>query len=160
MKRKRILLFCALRLTGGRRECANRASAAEISSTTDCAGRCAKCATVTGSAAARRANRGVRDGTMRRERCRHRAGLPRKALWVATQCPDKISARPAGDTKTASSRCAVPEPGFEYEVSSIKQRKNDGDYSSRLGPTSDGYRATNVVMINIVMNAYSTGLQI
>src|ERR1039458_152009 len=73
-----------------------------------------------------------------------------KALWAATQCPEKMTATPS-EMKTGSGNCALHESGFEYEVSSIKPRKDNADSSSHFGPTSDGYRATNTVMINIVM---------
>lgn len=81
-----------------------------------------------------------------------------KALWAATQCPDKMTAT-LSETKAGSSNCATHEPGFGYEVSSIKPRKNDGETSSTLGPTSDGYRATNAIMINIIRLAYSARVQ-
>jgi len=79
-----------------------------------------------------------------------------KALWVATQCPDRMTAS-SSEANTGSSNCAAHEPGFEYAVSSIKPRKNDGDSSSRFGPTSDGYRATNVEMISLVSIAFPVG---
>jgi len=82
-----------------------------------------------------------------------------KALWAATQCPDKVTETPA-DAKTASAHCPATEQGFEYEVSSIKPHKDDGQNFSFVGSTADGYRATNVTMQNTVLNAFSTGLQI
>jgi uncharacterized protein (TIGR03435 family) len=81
-----------------------------------------------------------------------------KALWVATQCPERI-APPAGDTKTDSRPCTVSDTGFEYEVSSIKPHKNDGNNGSMIGSTLDGYRAVNVTMKNTVLNAYYSGLK-
>ena len=84
-----------------------------------------------------------------------------KALWAATQCPNKMSETPADAVKSDSSgRCFVGATGFEYEVSSIKPHKDDGNNGSLVGPTADGYRWTNVTMRNIVLNAYSTGLQL
>ncbi len=81
-----------------------------------------------------------------------------KALWSATQCPDKMTETPADALKSDNSgRCLVSDPGFEYEVSSIKPRKDGGDSSMRLGPTSDGYRATNVEMISLVSIAFPVG---
>jgi|SRR5579864_5110878 len=82
-----------------------------------------------------------------------------KALWAATQCPDKVTETPA-DAKTASVHCPASEQGFEYEVSSIKPHKDDGQNFSFVGSTADGYRATNITMQNTVLNAFSTGLQI
>jgi uncharacterized protein (TIGR03435 family) len=82
-----------------------------------------------------------------------------KALWAATQCPDQVTPSPT-DTKSDSGRCSIPEHGFEYDVSSIKPHKDDGNGGSMVGSTSDGYRAINVTMKNTVLNAYSTGLQI
>jgi uncharacterized protein (TIGR03435 family) len=81
-----------------------------------------------------------------------------KALWVATQCPDRVTAQSA-EAKTETVSCKVPEGGFEYEVSSIKPHKDDGHNGSMVGSTPDGYRATNVTMKNTVLNAYSTGLK-
>jgi hypothetical protein len=81
-----------------------------------------------------------------------------KALWVAAQCPEKMAATPS-EMKTGSRNCAPQQPSFEYEVSSIKLHKNDGSQSSSFGHTTDGYRAQNEMMINIITNAYWTGLQ-
>jgi uncharacterized protein (TIGR03435 family) len=81
-----------------------------------------------------------------------------KALWAATQCPDRVTP-PTGDAKADAHPCAVPEGGFEYEVSSIKPHKNDGNNGSMVNSTPDGYRATNVTMQNTVLNAYYTGLK-
>lgn len=83
-----------------------------------------------------------------------------KALWAATQCPDKVTAAPAGDTNTESGHCVVSDQGFEYEVSSIKLHKDDGNNFTTVNGTADGYRATNTTMQNTVLNAFSTGLQI
>jgi uncharacterized protein (TIGR03435 family) len=80
-----------------------------------------------------------------------------KALWAATQCPDKMTASAADQMKTESGRCFVSEPGFEYAISSIKPRKNEGDSRMTLGSTSDGYRATNVEMISLVSVAFPFG---
>lgn len=82
-----------------------------------------------------------------------------KALWAASQCPDRVPPQ-SGDAKTENARCKVPEGGLEYEVSSIKPHKDDGRNFSTVGPTADGYRATNVTMQNTVLNAFSTGLKI
>ena len=82
-----------------------------------------------------------------------------KALWAATQCPDRVTAAPA-DARTAPGHCPDSEQGFEYEVASIKPHKDDGTNSSMVGSTADGYRAINVTMQNTVLNAFSTGLQI
>jgi uncharacterized protein (TIGR03435 family) len=79
-----------------------------------------------------------------------------KALWAATQCPEQMTAA-STELKTGSSNCTIHDPGFQYEVSSIKPRKNDGATYTSLGPTSDGYRGTNLIMINLVMNAYWAG---
>jgi len=79
-----------------------------------------------------------------------------KALWAATQCPEKMTTASA-ELKTGSSNCAIHDLGFQYEVSSIKPRKNDGDSRASLNPTSDGYRGTNFTMINLVLNAYWNG---
>jgi uncharacterized protein (TIGR03435 family) len=81
-----------------------------------------------------------------------------KALWAATRCPDKVTAQSA-EAKPETASCKVPEGGFEYEVSSIKPHKNDGNNGSLVGPTPDGYRAVNVTMTNTVLNAYYTGLK-
>jgi uncharacterized protein (TIGR03435 family) len=81
-----------------------------------------------------------------------------KALWAATQCPDQVTAQSA-ETKMETVSCKVPEGGFEYEVSSIKPHKNDGNNGSMVGSMPDGYRATNVTMQNTVLNAYYTGLK-
>jgi uncharacterized protein (TIGR03435 family) len=83
-----------------------------------------------------------------------------KALWAATQCPDKVTAASAGDTNTDSGRCVVPDQGFEYEVSSIKPHKDDGHNFMSFNGTADGYRTTNITMKNLVLNAFSSGLQI
>ena len=57
--------------------------------------------------------------------------------------------------------CKIPDGGFEYDVSSIKPHKDEGQNSfSTVGSTADGYRAINVTMKNTVLNAYSAGLQI
>ena len=82
-----------------------------------------------------------------------------KALWAATQCPDKVTAQSA-DGKTDSSACKVSEGGFEYEVSSIKLHKDDGQNFTSFNNTADGYRTTNIAMKNLVLNAFSSGLQI
>jgi uncharacterized protein (TIGR03435 family) len=82
-----------------------------------------------------------------------------KALWAATQCPDKVTAQSA-DAKTDSSGCKVPDGGFEYEVSSIKLHKDDGHNFMSFNGTADGYRTTNTTMKNLVLNAFSSGLQI
>jgi uncharacterized protein (TIGR03435 family) len=82
-----------------------------------------------------------------------------KVLWAATQCPDRMTIA-SGGAQMESRPCVVPEPGFEYEVSSIKPHRDDGRNFSTVGPTADGYRATNVTMQNTVLNAYSTGLQL
>ncbi|HEY4839288.1 MAG TPA: TIGR03435 family protein [Candidatus Acidoferrales bacterium] len=83
-----------------------------------------------------------------------------KALWTATQCPDKVTAAPVGDTNTDSHPCKVSDPGFEYEVSSIKLHKDDGHNFMTFNGTADGYRTTNTTMKNLVLNAFSSGLQI
>jgi uncharacterized protein (TIGR03435 family) len=84
-----------------------------------------------------------------------------KALWAATQCPDKMTETPADALKSDSSgRCFVEATGFEYEVASIKPHKDDGNNGSMVNGMADGYRAINVTMQNTVLNAYSTGLQI
>lgn len=81
-----------------------------------------------------------------------------KALWAATQCPDKMIETPADALKShKSGRCVVPEFGFEFDVSTIKLRKSEGDLSMRLGPTSDGYRATNAQMITLISIAFPVG---
>jgi uncharacterized protein (TIGR03435 family) len=82
-----------------------------------------------------------------------------KNLWVATQCPDQVTAQ-STDAKTETARCKVAEGGFEYEVASIKPHKDDGNNGSMVGGMSDGYRAVNVTMQNTVLNAYSTGLKL
>jgi uncharacterized protein (TIGR03435 family) len=79
-----------------------------------------------------------------------------KALWAATQCPERM-ATASTESKTGSSNCTIHDPGFQYEVSSIKPHKNDGATRSSVGPTSDGYRGTNFTMINLVLNAYWNG---
>jgi uncharacterized protein (TIGR03435 family) len=78
-----------------------------------------------------------------------------KALWAATQCPEQMTAT-STELKAGSSNCTIHALGFQYEVSSIKPRKNDGDSRISLGPTSDGYRGRNFTMINLVLNAYWT----
>lgn len=83
-----------------------------------------------------------------------------KALWVATQCPDNVTAAPTGDAKTDSSVCKVSDGGFEYEVSSIKPHKDDGQNFMSFNNSPDGYRTTNITMKNLVLNAFSSGLQI
>src|SRR5580704_2634113 len=55
-----------------------------------------------------------------------------KALWAATQCPDQVTAQSA-EAKPETVSCKVPEGGFEYEVSSIKPHKNDGNNGSMVG---------------------------
>jgi uncharacterized protein (TIGR03435 family) len=82
-----------------------------------------------------------------------------KALWAATQCPEKVTAQSA-DAKTDFSDCKVPDGGFEYEVSSIKPHKDDGQNFMSFNNTADGYRTTNITMKNLVLNAFSSGLQI
>src|SRR5882724_3244936 len=82
-----------------------------------------------------------------------------KVLWAATQCPDRMIAAPDG-AKTDSIRCVVSEPGFEYEVATIKPHKDDGTNGSPVGPTADGYRAVNVTIRKTVLYAYSAGLQL
>ena len=82
-----------------------------------------------------------------------------KALWAATQCLDKATA-PSGDAKTDSSVCKVPDGGFEYEVSSIKPHKDDGQNFMTFNFTADGYRTTNITMKTLVLNAFTSGLQI
>jgi uncharacterized protein (TIGR03435 family) len=82
-----------------------------------------------------------------------------KALWAATQCPDKVMAQSA-EAKTETVSCKVPDGGFEYEVSSIKLHKDDGQNFMSFNVTPDGYRTTNTTMKNFVLNAFSSGLQI
>ncbi len=82
-----------------------------------------------------------------------------KALWTATQCPDKVTAQSA-EAKTETVSCKVPDGGFEYEVSSIKLHKDDGHNFTSFNGTPDGYRTTNTTMKNLVLNAFSSGLQI
>jgi uncharacterized protein (TIGR03435 family) len=81
------------------------------------------------------------------------------ALWAATQCPDRVTAAPA-DTTATSAHCPATEQGFEYEVSSIKPHKDDGNIGSPVSPTADGYRAISVTMRKTVLYAYSAGLQL
>jgi uncharacterized protein (TIGR03435 family) len=84
-----------------------------------------------------------------------------KILWAATQCPDRVTQTPADKTQSDSRPCVVPDGGFEYEVSSIKPHKDEGQNSfSTVGNTADGYHATNMNMRNAVMNAYAAGMQI
>jgi uncharacterized protein (TIGR03435 family) len=82
-----------------------------------------------------------------------------KALWAATQCPDEVTAQSA-DAKTETANCKVPEGTFEYEVSSIKLHKDDGHNYMTFNGTADGYRTTNITMKGLVLNAFSSGLQI
>jgi uncharacterized protein (TIGR03435 family) len=84
-----------------------------------------------------------------------------KILWAATNCPDRVAESSADKTQTNSQPCKVPDGGFEYDVSSIKPHKDEGQNSfSFVGNTPDGYRATNMNMRNAVMNAYAAGMQI
>jgi uncharacterized protein (TIGR03435 family) len=82
-----------------------------------------------------------------------------KALWAATQCPDKVATTLSSGTKTDTAHCIVPEHGFEYDVASIKPHKDDGSRNMMVGGTPDGYRFINVPIQNVVQNAYTTGLQ-
>ncbi len=88
-----------------------------------------------------------------------------KSLWDATQCPpeDATANKDAAAKKesAAPSEVCVPGgPGFEYDVASIKEHKNDGNFMSMVGGTPDGFRSVNMTMQNTVINAYSTGLQL
>jgi uncharacterized protein (TIGR03435 family) len=79
-----------------------------------------------------------------------------KVLWAATQCPEQITAA-STELKTGPSNCTVHDPGFEYEVSSIKPRKNEGDSRATFSYTPYGFRATNMQMITLVSVAYPVG---
>src|ERR1700678_45435 len=79
-----------------------------------------------------------------------------KALWAATQCREQMAAA-STELKTGSSNCTIHDPGFEYEVSSIKPHKNDGDSRATFNYTPYGLRATNMQMITLVSVAYAVG---
>ena len=57
-----------------------------------------------------------------------------KILWAATNCPDRVTQTPADKTQSDAPACKIPDGGFEYDVSSIKPHKDEGQNSfSTLG---------------------------